>query len=110
MRHFGSLVLALVLAPVVWVAIAFGTNRLARGVLDLSGSADTDKYLGIGLILVAAIGLGVLLVPRLSPLGPALAGAGFLAVSALGLSSSSPVYDLGKLPDGHRCVNRRGEA
>ncbi|WP_051571407.1 hypothetical protein [Cryptosporangium arvum] len=96
MRHFGSLVLALVLAPVVWVAIAFGTNRLARSVLALSGSSDTDKYLGIGLLLVAAIALGVLLVPRISPVGPVIAGAGFLAVSALGLSSGSPVYDLGK--------------
>ncbi|GAA0226632.1 hypothetical protein [Cryptosporangium japonicum] len=96
MRHFGSLVLALVVAPVVWVAIAFGTNRLARSVLDLSGSSDTDKFLGIGLLLVAAIALGVLLVPRISPVGPIVAGAGFLAVSALGLASDSPVYDLGK--------------
>ncbi|MFG1927994.1 hypothetical protein [Cryptosporangium sp. NPDC048952] len=96
MRHFGSLVLAIVLAPVAWVAIAFGTNRLARSVLDLPGSSDTDKYIGIGLILVAAIALGVLLVPRISPVGPVIAGAGFLAVSALGLSSDSPVYDVGK--------------
>jgi hypothetical protein len=78
-RHLRSILYALVLAPAVWTLCGVGFTR------DLTGRARTEQSIeqwsGLLLLVLAGAAYAILLLPRLSPAGPGLAGSAFLGVS-----------------------------
>jgi hypothetical protein len=79
MRHLGSLVLALLLAPAIWVLTGVGVSKFAEARSDSTGFG-IDLAVGLGAIVGAGICYALLILPRLSPLGPVLAGLGLLGL------------------------------
>lgn len=88
MRHVVSLLLGLVSAPLIWLCTGIG---LARAGTD--ADPPTDRALvGYGLLLIAGAAYAALLVSRVSPLGPVLAGAALLG-AALWELFDRPAFD-----------------
>lgn len=84
MRHLGSLVLAGVVAPSVYLLAGRGLVRFSDGVADPS---DWFTGVGAGVTLGLAGALyALLVVVRLSPVGPVLAGLGYLATAVWALT------------------------
>lgn len=79
MRHLGSIVLALILGTAIWVLTGVGVSKFAEA---RAGHAAFGIDLAIGLtaVVVAGICYAVLILPRLSPLGPVVAGLAFLGL------------------------------
>jgi hypothetical protein len=77
MRHLGSLLLAAVIAPLVWVLMGIGS---AKSTGDLLASQRDVLAIGVGVAALLAAGLcyAPLVLARLSPIGPMLAGVAFL--------------------------------
>lgn len=87
MRHLGSLLAGLVIAPLAWVLLAFGQTRVYA---YWSPTAVDHHYPWIEPILyLVAAGLlvGLLASTRISPIGPLVAGAAYLVVGVAGLAS-----------------------
>lgn len=80
MRHVRSFVLSLVLAPLIWALTGLGLVVHDRIGLDLAG--DRARQVGLGALTAAGVLVAVLVLARLSPLGPALAGLAFLGAVA----------------------------
>src|SRR5687768_17053822 len=81
MRHLGSLLAGLVIAPVAWVLIAAGQSRTVRTFERWQGmdQVHTGNLLRpLGLLAGAGLLIGLLLALRLSPLGPLVAGLAYL--------------------------------
>lgn len=92
MRHLGSAVLGIVFAPLVLLLAGRGLTQFAEAV----GGFDTDPLATV--IALAALSLAGLLyaaltLPRFSPIGPALAGVGYLGFSALILVGPADLLD-----------------
>ena len=81
MRHLGSLVLSLVLAPIIWVLTGYGMGEFGRVFVRFGGGFRAELLAGLAALVVAGILVAVLLLPRLSPVGPMLVGLGFVAAS-----------------------------
>jgi hypothetical protein len=79
MRHLGSIFLALLLAPAVWVLTGIGISKFADARANPSG-LDIDLAVGLAAVLGAGLAYALLILPRLSPLGPVLAGLGLLGL------------------------------
>jgi hypothetical protein len=83
MRHLGSFLVGVLVAPAAWLLLAIGQPQTAHTVtryLD-SRTYDTVDLLGpVGYLAAAGLLLGLLACLRLSPVGPALAGAAYTAV------------------------------
>ncbi len=79
MRHIGSIFLALILAPATWVLTGIGVSKFAEAQADSSGFG-VGLTLGLAAILGAGLCYTVLIFPRISPLGPVLAGIAFLGL------------------------------
>jgi hypothetical protein len=79
MRHLGSIVLALLLAPATWVLTGLGLGKFAEAPAGSAGFG-IDLALGVGAVVGAGLCYALLVLPRLSPLGPMLAGLGFLSL------------------------------
>lgn len=82
-RHLGSLLLALLAAPLGFVLTGRGLGGLAQVASD-APAADRTDYFAIA-TNAAAVGLAGLIIAlltmaRFSPLGPGLAGAGYLTI------------------------------
>jgi hypothetical protein len=92
MRHLLSVLLAVVLAPLVWVLTAVGLDRTAT-TRPTAGELSVEVLAGPGLLVLAGVAYAVLVVPRLSPLGPFLAGLAFLGAVAW------PLVDRGSFDD-----------
>ncbi|MET0424774.1 MAG: hypothetical protein ABW046_12910, partial [Actinoplanes sp.] len=92
MRHFRSILYALVLAPVVWVLAGVGlTGDLAtRGRDDFA----VETYTGLLLLLLAGTAYGILVFAPISPAGPALAGLVYLGVTLWALNSPTGYADV----------------
>jgi hypothetical protein len=73
MRHLGSLALSLLLTPIMWVLGGIGIVKFAE-----SWQTNDVDYLAVAVGLAALLGAGtaytLLVLPRLAPVGPALAG------------------------------------
>jgi len=83
MRHLGSLLLSMVLAPVIWIATGIGLSKFAEGL-----TADPDylaAFVGMLAIGMAGAGYALLLLARLSPVGPVLTGFAFFGLTMWGL-------------------------
>jgi hypothetical protein len=82
MRHLGSLLLALLLAPAIWVLTGVGISKFAEARTDSLGFG-VDLAVGLAAILGAGVCYALLILPRLSPLGPVLAGLALLGLVVL---------------------------
>jgi hypothetical protein len=100
MRHLGSLLLSLLLAPVIWLLTGVGLNEFFRARERLTDFGP-ELGLGLGALLAAGLLYAVLVLPRLSPVGPAVAGLAYVvmttwsAVDGLSLYRTLPRSFLG---------------
>jgi hypothetical protein len=81
MRHVGSLLLALFVAPLVLVLTGRGIDSFR----DAAASQPPDPLAGaaaLASLMLAGILVALLIMPRLSPLGLLLSGLGYLAFGA----------------------------
>jgi hypothetical protein len=81
MRHLKSFLLSLVLAPTIWALTGVGLAVHRSSGAGLETSVDTARVVGLAALAGAGVLVAVLALGRLSPLGPALAGLGFLAAA-----------------------------
>jgi hypothetical protein len=79
MRHLGSLLLALLLAPATWVLTGIGVSKFAEARGDSAGFG-IDLAVGLAAFVGAGLCYALLILPRLSPLGLVLAGLGLLGL------------------------------
>jgi hypothetical protein len=97
MRHLLSVVLAIVLAPLTYVAAG-----LAAVKLDAAGFGGTIDWTAAGIGIGAGVAAGafyaiLIMPPRLSPVGPIIAGLAFLGVTGwyyLDRGSFNKVFDV----------------
>src|SRR5258705_9110670 len=85
MRHIGTLIAALVIAPLAWILTAYGQDRSAQTFANAgSGGAVNTGDVTRALLLLAAAGvlLGLIATLRFSPLGAAVSGAAYIAIYA----------------------------
>ncbi|MFF5084090.1 hypothetical protein ACFY36_44160 [Actinoplanes sp. NPDC000266] len=84
MRHFRSILYAVVLAPAVWIlaAVGFTQDLTTRGRDDFA----VESLGGLSLLLLAGAAYAILLLAPISPAGPLLAGLAFLGVSIWALA------------------------
>ena len=80
MRHIGSLALALVLGPVVWLLTGYGLNEYARNMIMLGGMRG-GTVVGILALLVAGALYTLLVSTRISPVGPVSVGLLYLGLA-----------------------------
>lgn len=80
MRHLGSIVLALVLAPLIWGLTGIGVGMFAEAG-EPPAEFGLEAMAGLAAMLGAGFCYCLLVLPRLSPLGPALAGLAFLGMT-----------------------------
>jgi len=79
MRHLGSIALSLVLAAGVYVLVGIGSVRLSEAVIADSVKHDyTGRAIGVFALLVAGALYMLMVLPRISPLGPVLAALAYL--------------------------------
>jgi hypothetical protein len=90
MRHLGSIVLSLLLAPIVYVLTGVG---MVKSLEAVSADSTRTRYsaLAVALVAIAVAGLlySVLTLVRLSPLGPVLAGLALFTVTVWAVVSTS---------------------
>lgn len=78
MRHLGSIVLAIIFAPLIYVLAGVGEVKFALG--TATDSTDWNAVgIGIGALVVAGALYAALVMTRISPLGPLIAAALFIA-------------------------------
>ncbi|MDR7279225.1 hypothetical protein [Catenuloplanes atrovinosus] len=74
MRHVGSVLVSLLLAPVIWILVGAGLNRWG-------GTPSPSTIFGLLALLTAGTFYAPLVLVRLSPAGPGLTGLLYLAAS-----------------------------
>ena len=94
MRHALSLVLGLVFAPLVYVAALISAARLDAAVGGFGGVAVRDALIGLATAVVAGGLYAVLVMARLSPVGPILAGLLYLGATVWALVDAAAVSRL----------------
>ena len=85
-RHVGTLLAALVIAPVAWILLAFGQTRSARAfaaAADGGGLHAADFRAPLLLLAATGILLGLIGTLRFSPVGALVAGAFYLNTYAM---------------------------
>ncbi|WP_027345553.1 hypothetical protein [Hamadaea tsunoensis] len=99
MRHVGSFLLAVILAPVVYLLTGLGLSAFQQATAPGSGHRPIAIVLALATLAVGGIVYAILVMARLSPVGPALAGCAFLAAPAWPLvdraSYDSTLNDIG---------------
>jgi hypothetical protein len=81
MRHLGSIVLSLLFAPVIYVLSGVGVVQMSEAQRDLVNVRPVPAVIGSAAFVIAGLLYAVLVMTRLSPLGPVLAGLGYAALS-----------------------------
>jgi len=86
-RHFRSILYALVLAPAVWVLVGVGLTHdlTARG---RDGFA-VESFTGLLLLVLGGAAYGILLFAPISPAGPFLAGVAYLVIGIWAIQAPS---------------------
>jgi hypothetical protein len=90
MRHLISVALAVVGGVAIFVCLGVGDIRTRKAMLEptvAERAASLDLALGVGLLVVAGLCYGFLLLSRISPAGPVLLGAVFATVAVLEMVS-----------------------
>jgi hypothetical protein len=85
MRHLGSLFLAVLLTPVVYLAAGLGLAHFAEVTGDNPDSARVSGLVALAALLAGGLLYALLTLPRLSPIGPMLGGLALLGVGALAM-------------------------
>lgn len=75
MRHLVSLVLGPVLGFAAYILFGFGATRIS-----IEDGWSSDNVVGLLAMIGAGVAYSVLVIPRLSPIGPALVGVAYLGV------------------------------
>lgn len=91
MRHLGSVLLSLLFAPLIWLSTGVGVSKLAEGLTE-----DPDRFAAFtGLLAIGIAGLlySLLVLSRLSPLGPVLVGLGFAGATLWALMARGSFRD-----------------
>ncbi|MCO8273000.1 hypothetical protein M1L60_20605, partial [Actinoplanes sp. TRM 88003] len=85
MRHFRSILYALVLAPAVWVlaGVGFTHDLTARGRDDFA----VESVAGLLMLVLAGAAYAILLFAPISPAGPLVGGLAYLGISAWALAA-----------------------
>lgn len=78
MRHLLSLLLAIVLTPLLYLATGYGLIKFEAALI--TGGAWEQVLLAAAAVVVAGASYAALILPRISPLGPVLAGLLLLGV------------------------------
>ncbi len=93
MRHFGSLVAGLLVAPLTWVLTGYAQVHLSAHLIGRNHAYPTSQVWP-SLLLLAATGLivGMIASTRISPVGPGLAGALYLVATVYWLAVPREVY------------------
>jgi hypothetical protein len=97
MRHLGTLIAALITAPLCWILIAFGQDRstAAFAYVQSSGVLHAgDLVRPVEFLAAAGLLLGLIATLRFSPLGSMLAGIGYVSSYALALVAPGWMTDL----------------
>ena len=94
MRHVLSLVLGVVLAPLVYVAALISAARLDASIGGFGGVALRDALLGLAAAVIAGGLYAVLVMARLSPVGPVVAGLLYLGATVWALFDAGAVSRL----------------
>jgi hypothetical protein len=81
MRHFLSVVLSIVLAPLIYVAAGLAAVKLDAAHINSSSINWTAAELGLGAGVIAGALYAVLVMARISPVGPFLAGLAYLGMT-----------------------------
>lgn len=92
MRHLGSLALAIIFAPLIYILAGIGGVKLTLGM-----AADTNWTavgIGVGALLVAGALYALLTMTRISPLGPILVAVLYFAIELWAVFSFSSLRDL----------------
>jgi hypothetical protein len=94
MRHLAALLVAILVAPISWLLLAFGQDPPGRA---FTGALNPTIFVRTAACLLGAgVILGLLATIRLSPLGVVLTGAGYVATHVALLAA--PVAVLGLFP------------
>ncbi|NUT36721.1 MAG: hypothetical protein HOV79_27010 [Hamadaea sp.] len=101
MRHLGTVIAALVIAPLAWLLLAYGQGQTLQkfaGPQETGAPLDPQDFLR-PLVFLAAAGvlLGLIATLRFSPLGAVLTGLAYVGIYALLLVK--PQRTLDALPD-----------
>src|SRR5262249_13201208 len=100
MRHLGSLLAGILIAPVAWLLIALGQQKSTRTVsswLD-GGVYDTvDLIVPAAYLVAAGVLIGLVATLRISPVGAVIAGAAYVAIYVAVFIS--PLSTLDAIPD-----------
>lgn len=86
MRHYGTLIAAVVISPLAWILLAFGQDRSAHIFANAHGNGSlTGGQFGWPLVMLAGAGLllGLIGTLRFSPLGATFAGVVYMGSYAL---------------------------
>jgi hypothetical protein len=94
MRHLLSLVLGVVAAPLIYVLTGYGYDRLAVRLADFRAVQWDRVSLGLLALVGAGLLVALLVLPRVSPVGPVLAGLAFVVITVWAQVSPAKVYDM----------------
>ena len=86
MRHYGTLIAAVVISPLAWILLAFGQDRSTHIFANAHGNGSlTGGEFGWPLLMLAGAGLllGLIGTLRFSPLGATFAGVVYVSSYAL---------------------------
>jgi hypothetical protein len=89
MRHLGSILLSVVLAPVIYLLTGVGLVKVFTALRQFDTRLTVSTLIGAAALLGAGILYALLVHARLSPVGPALAGLAFLFVGGWAMTSIS---------------------
>src|SRR4051812_31182196 len=71
--------LSLILGPAIWLLTGYGLVAYGRAGSRPDGQFSTQRLVALGALLIAGLLVAWLVLARLSPLGPTLAGLAYLA-------------------------------
>jgi hypothetical protein len=97
MRHLGSIVLSIVLAPIIYLLVGVGEIKFATNGATVAAGQSTNWTaigIGVGALVVAGALFATLVMARISPLGPVIAAILYIAVSAWAVESLANVVKL----------------
>jgi hypothetical protein len=86
MRHFATLIAAMVITPLVWILLAFGQDRSAQAFVNAQTTGvyhNGDFVRPLQVLAAAGLLLGLIATLRLSPLGTVVAGTAYASSYAL---------------------------
>jgi hypothetical protein len=87
-RHLASVILGPVLGFVAYVLFGFGATRISA-----QDGWSTDNIVGLLAMVGAGVAYAILVVPRLSPIGPAIAGVAYLGIGLWIITDTASFLD-----------------